>query len=97
MLDLLASADRSVTVGCDTGPTIAVGGRLVRTSITATVGELRSGHPVPAQVCPDLSPDTAAFPDTDLVLVSPPGGWRTAELYSCRAPRREIAWRCSAA
>uniref|UniRef100_UPI002453CACD alpha-(1->3)-arabinofuranosyltransferase domain-containing protein n=1 Tax=Nocardia carnea TaxID=37328 RepID=UPI002453CACD len=50
-----APDDRLVTVGCDIGPTVAVGGRLVHTGITATAGELRSGAPVPAQPCPDLA------------------------------------------
>ncbi|MFQ6229543.1 alpha-(1-_3)-arabinofuranosyltransferase [Nocardia sp. NPDC002869] len=66
-----APADRPVTVGCDAGPTIAVGGRLVHTSVTATVGELRSGDPVPAQVCPDAPQDTAAFPATAPGVVQP--------------------------
>ncbi|NUS91001.1 MAG: hypothetical protein HOQ36_01115, partial [Nocardia sp.] len=65
------AADRTVTVGCDTGPTVAVGGRLVHTSVTATVGELRSGNPVPAQVCPDLPQDTEAFPATEPGAVRP--------------------------
>ncbi|MGI5222420.1 alpha-(1-_3)-arabinofuranosyltransferase domain-containing protein [Nocardia sp. CA-290969] len=57
-----APVDRLITVGCDIGPTVAVGGRLVHTSITATAGELRSGAPVPAQACPEPVPgtDTAA-------------------------------------
>ncbi|MGW0180761.1 alpha-(1-_3)-arabinofuranosyltransferase [Nocardia sp. NPDC003345] len=61
-----APDDRPVTVGCDTGPTVAVGGRLVRTSITATAGELRSGAPVPAQICPD-----AVAPGTEVPLGQP--------------------------
>ncbi|MEU4840049.1 alpha-(1-_3)-arabinofuranosyltransferase [Nocardia testacea] len=66
-----APADRPVTVGCEAGPTIAVGGRLVHTSITATVGELRAGDPVPAQVCPDAPQDAAAFPATTPGVVQP--------------------------
>ncbi|MFI2231487.1 alpha-(1-_3)-arabinofuranosyltransferase [Nocardia testacea] len=66
-----APADRPVTVGCEAGPTIAVGGRLVHTSITATVGELRAGDPVSAQVCPDAPQDAAAFPATTPGVVQP--------------------------
>ncbi|MET8800077.1 alpha-(1-_3)-arabinofuranosyltransferase [Nocardia sp. NPDC004568] len=66
-----APADRPVTVGCEAGPTIAVGGRLVHTSVTATVGELRAGDPVPAQVCPDAPQDAAAFPATAPGVVQP--------------------------
>ncbi|MGA6203398.1 alpha-(1-_3)-arabinofuranosyltransferase [Nocardia testacea] len=66
-----APADRPVTVGCEAGPTIAVGGRLVHTGITATVGELRAGDPVPAQVCPDAPQDAAAFPATTPGVVQP--------------------------
>ncbi|MEU1983686.1 alpha-(1-_3)-arabinofuranosyltransferase [Nocardia sp. NPDC019395] len=64
-----APADRLVTVGCDIGPTIAVGGRLVRTSVTATAGELRSGDPVPAQVCPD--PGAPLAPGTESAAAQP--------------------------
>ncbi|WP_245673141.1 alpha-(1-_3)-arabinofuranosyltransferase [Nocardia lijiangensis] len=46
-----AGLDREITVPCELGPTIALGGRTVRTSVTATVGELRSSAPVPARVC----------------------------------------------
>ncbi|MFI2341589.1 alpha-(1-_3)-arabinofuranosyltransferase [Nocardia gamkensis] len=48
-----AALDREITVPCALGPTIDAGGRTLRTSVTATVGELRSGAPVPAQVCTD--------------------------------------------
>lgn len=68
-----APADRSITVGCDSGPTIAVGGRMVRTSITATVEELRTGAPVPAQLCGDVeTPDTTA-PDNAAPIQLPSG------------------------
>ncbi|MEV0341040.1 alpha-(1-_3)-arabinofuranosyltransferase [Nocardia sp. NPDC050713] len=48
-----AGLDREVTVPCEDGPTIAMGGRTMRTSVTATVGELRSGAPVAARACSD--------------------------------------------
>lgn len=71
-----APADRLVTVGCDTGPTIAAGGRLVRTSVTATAGQLSSGAPVPAQLCPDLpaEPQSPATEPSGLQPVSLPTG-----------------------
>ncbi|MEU0503604.1 alpha-(1-_3)-arabinofuranosyltransferase family protein [Nocardia sp. NPDC005998] len=46
-----AGPDRLITIPCAQGPTIALGGRFVHTTVTATAGELRSGAPVPARVC----------------------------------------------
>nr|WP_245716749.1 DUF3367 domain-containing protein [Nocardia mikamii] len=46
-----APGDRLVTVDCDHGPTLAVAGRVLRTSVTATADELRTGKPVSATVC----------------------------------------------
>ncbi|RDI63165.1 alpha-(1-_3)-arabinofuranosyltransferase [Nocardia pseudobrasiliensis] len=46
-----APLDRPVTVDCAHGPTLAVAGRIVHTSITATADQLRSGAPVPARIC----------------------------------------------
>ncbi len=46
-----APGDRPVTVDCAHGPTIAVAGRVLHTSVTATADELRTGKPVPATVC----------------------------------------------
>lgn len=68
-----APDDRLVTVGCGIGPTIAVGGRLVHTSVTATAGELRSGAPVTAQICPDPAvPGPVSLPAGEVdVLVAP--------------------------
>lgn len=51
-----APPDRLITIGCDAGPTIAVGGRVIRTSVTATAEELRTGAPVPARACADIGP-----------------------------------------
>ncbi|MFC9438817.1 alpha-(1-_3)-arabinofuranosyltransferase family protein [Nocardia sp. NPDC057030] len=54
-----AALDREITVPCEIGPTINVDGQLRRTSVTATADQLRSGAPVPAQLCADdaLQPD----------------------------------------
>ncbi|MBH0778720.1 DUF3367 domain-containing protein [Nocardia bovistercoris] len=46
-----ASGDRLVTVPCELGPTVSVDGIAVRTTITATFDELRSGAPVSARTC----------------------------------------------
>ncbi|WP_199195672.1 DUF3367 domain-containing protein [Nocardia sp. MDA0666] len=46
-----APGDRPVTVDCDHGPTLAVAGRVLHTSVTATADELRTGKPVSATVC----------------------------------------------
>lgn len=48
-----APPNQEITIGCDAGPTISIGGKIIRTSVTATVDQLRSGEPVPAQACPD--------------------------------------------
>ncbi|WP_197521694.1 alpha-(1-_3)-arabinofuranosyltransferase family protein [Nocardia sp. 852002-20019_SCH5090214] len=46
-----APGDRPVTVDCDHGPTIAVAGRVLHTSVTATADALLTGKPVSATVC----------------------------------------------
>ncbi|GAB2719423.1 hypothetical protein GCM10027089_49240 [Nocardia thraciensis] len=46
-----AAPDRPITVDCAGGPTVALAGKIVHTTVTATAAELRSGAPVPAQVC----------------------------------------------
>ncbi|WP_232236074.1 alpha-(1-_3)-arabinofuranosyltransferase [Nocardia sp. BMG51109] len=46
-----APLDRPVTVDCEHGPTVAMAGKIVHTTVTATADELRSGAPVSAQVC----------------------------------------------
>ncbi|MEV0028844.1 alpha-(1-_3)-arabinofuranosyltransferase [Nocardia sp. NPDC050793] len=71
-----AGLDREVTVPCELGPTIALGGRTVRTSVTATVAELRSSAPVPARVC-DAEDGTLAVPEGRADVVVAP-----TELFS---------------
>jgi arabinofuranan 3-O-arabinosyltransferase len=46
-----APGDRPITVDCAHGPTLAVAGRIVHTTITATADELRTSAPVSARVC----------------------------------------------
>ncbi|KAA0017389.1 alpha-(1-_3)-arabinofuranosyltransferase [Antrihabitans cavernicola] len=46
-----SSGTRTVTVDCDRGPVVSIGGTLYRTSVTATADQLESGAPVEAQVC----------------------------------------------
>nr|WP_245554232.1 alpha-(1->3)-arabinofuranosyltransferase [Nocardia takedensis] len=46
-----AGLDRLITVPCALGPSVSVDGIAMRTTITATVEDLRSGAPVPARVC----------------------------------------------
>lgn len=43
--------DREITVGCDEGPVLTVGGTSYRTSVTATIAELAAGTEVPATLC----------------------------------------------
>lgn len=68
-----APADRPITVGCDSGPTIAVGGRMVRTAITATAEELRTGAPVPTRVCENVETPDITAPDNAAPIQLPPG------------------------
>src|SRR5699024_11100823 len=52
--------DRIVTVGCEAGPVVSVGGTIVHTSITAPARALRNGSPVEAVPCSDGPVHTAA-------------------------------------
>ncbi|MEV0356336.1 alpha-(1-_3)-arabinofuranosyltransferase [Nocardia sp. NPDC050697] len=68
-----APLDRVITVPCELGPVIAVGGRVLQTSVTATAAELRSGAPVPAEVCgADAAPGAAVDDAESPVPVSVP-------------------------
>ncbi|MFE3546551.1 alpha-(1-_3)-arabinofuranosyltransferase family protein [Nocardia sp. NPDC059177] len=65
-----APGDRLVTIGCEAGPVIALGGRTVHTSVTATADELRSGAPVSAVPCPLDAADIELLPGRpDLTVV----------------------------
>ncbi|MGL6234979.1 MAG: alpha-(1-_3)-arabinofuranosyltransferase domain-containing protein [Segniliparus sp.] len=69
--------DRTVTVDCEHGPVLTIGDRTVPTSVTATVGALRSGAVVRATPC-DFNPvplgpgphDIAAAPGNAFVVDS---------------------------
>nr|WP_218018181.1 alpha-(1->3)-arabinofuranosyltransferase [Nocardia shimofusensis] len=54
-----AAPDRLLTVACEAGPTVALAGRTVQTTVTATAGEFLSGAPVTATVCAGDSGDAA--------------------------------------
>ncbi|MFF2085498.1 alpha-(1-_3)-arabinofuranosyltransferase [Nocardia sp. NPDC058176] len=65
-----APGDRLVTIGCDAGPVIAIGGRAVHTTVTATADELRSGAPVSARACEEDAADIELLPgNPDLTVV----------------------------
>ncbi|MBC7302518.1 MAG: DUF3367 domain-containing protein [Nocardia sp.] len=65
-----APGDRLITVGCEAGPVIAIGGRAVHTTITATADELRSGTPVSARPCAEDAADIGLLPGhPDLTVV----------------------------
>ncbi|MFC6011414.1 alpha-(1-_3)-arabinofuranosyltransferase [Nocardia lasii] len=65
-----APGDRLVTIGCADGPVIALGGRAVHTTVTATVDELRSGAPVSARACEADATDIELLPGrVDLTVV----------------------------
>ncbi len=61
---------RKVTVGCDTGPVLAVAGRFVHTSLTTTVGALLDGIPLAAHPC---EPDPITLPSGQQELLVSPG------------------------
>ncbi|MBJ8347723.1 DUF3367 domain-containing protein [Antrihabitans sp. YC2-6] len=63
-------ADRRVVIDCADGPVISVSGQLVRTSVSATVDQLRTGAPLSAQVCGD-STSVALAPGAQDVVVDP--------------------------
>ncbi|WP_245713497.1 alpha-(1-_3)-arabinofuranosyltransferase [Nocardia vaccinii] len=46
-----ARGDRPITVDCAHGPTIALAGHLVHTTVTATAHQLLTSAPVPAKIC----------------------------------------------
>lgn len=54
-----APADRPLTIPCALGPTVSVDGIAVRTTVTATADDLRSGAPVSARVCDGDEPASA--------------------------------------
>ncbi|QNG21516.1 DUF3367 domain-containing protein [Rhodococcus triatomae] len=71
------ASGRIVSVGCDAGPVLSIGGHVVRTQLSATVGELLSGAPVVATACDDASAplpsgrvDVAADPTSAFVVDS---------------------------
>ncbi|MCX4096313.1 alpha-(1-_3)-arabinofuranosyltransferase family protein [Nocardia sp. alder85J] len=54
--------NRLVTVDCAHGPVLTLAGRLVHTTVTGTLDELRTGAPVPARVCDPGTDDAATVP-----------------------------------
>ncbi|WP_258080751.1 alpha-(1-_3)-arabinofuranosyltransferase [Nocardia nova] len=78
-----APGDRPVTVDCDHGPTIAVAGRVLHTSVTATADALRTGKPVSATVCaPGDTGDGGAPSTVDLPAGSVDVTVAPTELFS---------------
>ncbi|WP_225732604.1 alpha-(1-_3)-arabinofuranosyltransferase family protein [Nocardia sp. JCM 34519] len=65
-----ASPDRLITIPCAAGPVIALGGRTLHTTVTATAAQLRSGAPVPARVCTDYD---GAQADSNAIFDIPQG------------------------
>ncbi|NEW57291.1 DUF3367 domain-containing protein [Nocardia cyriacigeorgica] len=66
-----ADPNRLITVGCADGPTVALGGQVFQTSITATAAELRSGAPVSARVCTSPTATVDLFPGRVDVIAAP--------------------------
>ncbi|WP_206615835.1 alpha-(1-_3)-arabinofuranosyltransferase [Rhodococcus xishaensis] len=62
--------ERTVTVGCDAGPTISVGGVTMRMSVTATAQQLATGQPVSATPC---VPGSIPLPEGRQDIVVAPG------------------------
>ncbi|MDV6304320.1 alpha-(1-_3)-arabinofuranosyltransferase [Rhodococcus cerastii] len=48
--------DRRITVDCFDGPIVSIAGQTVRTSVTATADQFRSGEPLKASVCDSDTP-----------------------------------------
>ncbi|MFD3511100.1 alpha-(1-_3)-arabinofuranosyltransferase [Nocardia sp. NPDC058666] len=63
--------DRLITIGCEAGPVIAIGGRAIHTTITATADELRSGAPISAHSCPEDTADIELLPGHPDLTVAP--------------------------
>ncbi|MFI8565403.1 alpha-(1-_3)-arabinofuranosyltransferase [Rhodococcus sp. NPDC078407] len=53
--------DRVITVDCFTGPIVSIAGQTVRTSVTATADQFRSGEPLKASVCDGAIPVNENF------------------------------------
>ncbi len=64
-----ADPDRLITIGCADGPTVALGGEVFQTSVTATAAELLSGAPVSARICGSDAVDL--FPGRVDVIAAP--------------------------
>lgn len=68
--DAAANRSRTLEVGCGQGPVVAVSGRFVQTSVTATVADLLDATPLVARPC-DATP--IALPAGDQELLISPG------------------------
>ncbi|MFZ2177047.1 MAG: alpha-(1-_3)-arabinofuranosyltransferase, partial [Rhodococcus sp. (in: high G+C Gram-positive bacteria)] len=77
---------RVVTVSCEDGPAISLGGQLVRTSVSATVGQLLSGGPVSATLCDTGAPVPLAAGRQD-VTVEPGSAFFVDNLQLNAGPR----------
>nr|WP_314144894.1 alpha-(1->3)-arabinofuranosyltransferase [uncultured Rhodococcus sp.] len=53
--------DREITVDCFDGPILSIAGQTVRTSVTATADQFRSGEPLKASVCDADTPMNENF------------------------------------
>ncbi|MCW2689330.1 MAG: type protein [Mycobacterium sp.] len=74
---------RIVTLGCGTGPVIAVAGRFVQTSISTTVGALLDGGPIPATPC---QREPIALPAGQQELLVSPGAAFVVDGVQLRGP-----------
>lgn len=90
--------DRVITLDCGFGPTIEIAGQQVRTSVTASVRQLRDSEPVAATICQDNAPvDPQSAPPIPLpegrqeVSVSPNPLFFTDQLRLIAAPRPAVA------
>ena len=68
--DAVRNSTRTVTIGCDAGPVLAVAGRFVHTSIHTTVGALLDGGPLAVALC---DPRPVDLPAGSQELVVSPG------------------------
>ena len=81
--DAAANRTRTVQIPCGQGPVIAVSGRFVQTSVSATVDDLLQGRPIAAQAC---DPAPLELPAGQQELLISPGPAFIADGAQISAP-----------
>jgi arabinofuranan 3-O-arabinosyltransferase len=104
---LTAAAGAPVRLRCGLGPTLRVNGKLIRTSVSGTVADLRYGRPMTFTACGPAAvragqnavtepPADPAGWDVQSVLLGGPGaGTAAPRATAAAAPARTVAWTVS--